>query len=224
MQSGIHPDWVMADYKEMAAGQGRGAGHHLRLLADGDRSWPPGSPCRFRPAEGGRHRVGAGHGGGRHPPLHDRVRQRISPTNCRSPAGSRSSRRPTAPACAPRVTVMFGHVEGPGARRAHARRAHVAGAPASGFAEFVPLSFIPYHTLLGHPWDRGALARGEPDTAAFRLALGKTIPSLQASWVRMGHRRRDRGAARASTTSAALMEESISRMAETPVAGSSHPT
>jgi FO synthase len=85
-----------------------------------------------------------------------------------------------------------------------------------GFTEFVPLSFIPFHTLLGRTHGVEEISREEnlKHTAAFRLALGRTIPSLQASWVKMG--------LDAATESlrwgvndlgGTLMEESISRMA-----------
>jgi len=85
-----------------------------------------------------------------------------------------------------------------------------------GFTEFVPLSFIPFHTLLGRTHGVEEISREEnlKHTAAFRLALGKTVRNLQASWVKMG--------LDAATESlrwgvndlgGTLMEESISRMA-----------
>jgi FO synthase len=85
-----------------------------------------------------------------------------------------------------------------------------------GFTEFVPLSFIPFHTLLGRTHGIEEISREEnlKHTAAFRLALGRTVPSLQASWVKMG--------LDAATESlrwgvndlgGTLMEESISRLA-----------
>ena len=80
----------------------------------------------------------------------------------------------------------------------------------------MPLSFIPFHTLLGRTHGVEEISREDnlKHTAAFRLALGRTIPSLQASWVKMG--------LDAATESlrwgvndlgGTLMEESISRMA-----------
>src|SRR5206468_905703 len=85
-----------------------------------------------------------------------------------------------------------------------------------GINEFVPLSFIPYNTLLGRTHGVEEISREEnlKHTAAFRLALGKAIPNLQASWVKMG--------LDAATESlrwgvndlgGTLMEESISRLA-----------
>ena len=85
-----------------------------------------------------------------------------------------------------------------------------------GFTEFVPLSFIPFHTLLGRTHGIEEISREEnlKHTAVFRLALGRTITNLQASWVKMG--------LDAATESlrwgvndlgGTLMEENISRMA-----------
>src|SRR4029450_7765346 len=85
-----------------------------------------------------------------------------------------------------------------------------------GITEFVPLSFIPFNTLLGRTHGVEEIDRSEnlKHTAVFRLALGRTIPNLQASWVKMG--------LDAATESlrwgvndlgGTLMEENISRMA-----------
>jgi FO synthase len=85
-----------------------------------------------------------------------------------------------------------------------------------GFTEFVPLSFIPFHTLLGRTHGIEEISREDNlrHTAAFRLALGKTIPSLQASWVKMGldaaTEALDWGV---NDLGGTLMEESISRLA-----------
>jgi FO synthase len=85
-----------------------------------------------------------------------------------------------------------------------------------GITEFVPLSFIPFHTLLGRTHGIEEIGRDEnlKHTAAFRLALGHTVRNVQASWVKMG--------LDAATESlrwgvndlgGTLMEESISRLA-----------
>ena len=57
-----------------------------------------------------------------------------------------------------------------------------------GFTEFVPLSFIPFHTMLGRTHGIEEISREEnlKHTAVFRLALGRFGPNLQASWVKMG--------------------------------------
>src|ERR671938_238511 len=85
-----------------------------------------------------------------------------------------------------------------------------------GFTEFVPLSFIPFHTLLGrtHGVEEISAEENLKHTAAFRLALGDSVRSLQASWVKMGLD----AATEAlhwgvNDLGGTLMEESISRLA-----------
>ena len=113
-------------------------------------------------------------------------------------------------------TVMFGHIEEPSELARHMRVVRGLQERTGGITEFVPLSFIPYNTLLGrtHGIEEIAAPENLKHTAAFRLALGRTIPNLQASWVKMG--------LEAATESlrwgvndlgGTLMEENISRMA-----------
>jgi FO synthase len=148
--------------------------------------------------------------------LHDGVRTRISPNKL--PAGRwveiieachRSGLRSTS-------TVMFGHIEEPWELARHMRVVRELQERTGGITEFVPLSFIPFNTLLGRTHGVEEISRSEnlKHTAAFRLALGKTITNLQASWVKMG--------LEAATESlrwgvndlgGTLMEENISRMA-----------
>src|SRR5207248_2693779 len=85
-----------------------------------------------------------------------------------------------------------------------------------GITEFVPLSFIPYNTLLGrtHGIEEIAAPDNLKHTAAFRLALGRTIPNLQASWVKMGLDAATEALRwGVNDLGGTLMEESISRMA-----------
>jgi FO synthase len=85
-----------------------------------------------------------------------------------------------------------------------------------GFTEFVPLSFIPFNTLLGRTHGIEEISRAEnlKHTAAFRLALGKSVPSLQASWVKMGLDAATEALRwGVNDLGGTLMEESISRMA-----------
>ncbi len=148
--------------------------------------------------------------------LHDGVRARISPNKL--PAGRwveiieaahRSGLRSTS-------TVMFGHIEEPRELATHMRVVRELQERTGGITEFVPLSFIPFQTLLGrtHGIEEITAEENLKHTAAFRLALGRTIPNLQASWVKMG--------IEAATESlrwgvndlgGTLMEENISRMA-----------
>ena len=113
-------------------------------------------------------------------------------------------------------TVMFGHIEEPRELARHMRIVRELQERTGGITEFVPLSFIPFNTLLGRTHGVEEISRQDnlKHTAAFRLALGKSIPNLQASWVKMG--------LDAATESlrwgvndlgGTLMEENISRMA-----------
>ena len=113
-------------------------------------------------------------------------------------------------------TVMFGHVEEPWELARHMRVVRELQERTGGITEFVPLSFIPFQTLLGrtHGIEEISAEENLKHTAAFRLALGRTIKNLQASWVKMG--------LDAATESlrwgvndlgGTLMEENISRMA-----------
>jgi FO synthase len=148
--------------------------------------------------------------------LDDGVRTRISPNKLPVArwveiieACHRSGLRSTS-------TVMFGHIEEAPELARHMRVVRELQERTGGITEFVPLSFIPYNTLLGRT--HGIEEISAPDnlkhTAAFRLGLGRTIENLQASWVKMG--------LEAATESlrwgvndlgGTLMEENISRMA-----------
>ena len=148
--------------------------------------------------------------------LHDGVRQRISPNKLPAArwveiieAAHRSGLRSTS-------TVMFGHIEEPAELATHMRVIRELQERTGGITEFVPLSFIPFNTLLGRTHGVEEISRDEnlKHTAAFRLALGRTVRNLQASWVKMG--------LDAATESlrwgvndlgGTLMEENISRMA-----------
>jgi FO synthase len=91
-----------------------------------------------------------------------------------------------------------------------------------GITEFVPLSFIPFHTLLGRTHGVEEISREDNlrHTAAFRLALGRSVRNLQASWVKMGLDAATEALRwGVNDLGGTLMEESISRMA-----GSAHGT
>jgi FO synthase len=114
------------------------------------------------------------------------------------------------------VTVMFGHIEEPHELAEHMRVVRALQTRTGGFTEFVPLSFIPFHTLLGRTHGIEEISREEnlKHTAAFRLALGRTIPSLQASWVKMGLDAATEALRwGVNDLGGTLMEENISRLA-----------
>jgi FO synthase len=148
--------------------------------------------------------------------LHDGVRARISPNKL--PAGRwveiieashRSGLRSTS-------TVMFGHIEEPWELARHMRVVRELQERTGGITEFVPLSFIPFNTLLGRTHGVEEISRAEnlKHTAAFRLALGKTITNLQASWVKMGLDAATEALRwGVNDLGGTLMEENISRMA-----------
>jgi len=148
--------------------------------------------------------------------LDDGVRQRISPNKLPAErwveiieASHRAGLRSTS-------TVMFGHIEEPRELARHMRVIRALQERTGGITEFVPLSFIPFNTMLGRTHGIEEISADEnlKHTAAFRLALGRTIPNLQASWVKMGL-----GAATealrwgVNDLGGTLMEENISRMA-----------
>jgi FO synthase len=217
MQSGIHPDWTIDDYLGWLRLAKRTAPEiHLHAYSPMEvdamaRSLPLREVfARLRDAG-----LGSTPGTAAEV-LHDGVRQRISPNKlpvarwievieaCHA-AGLRST-----------VTVMFGHIEEPWELAEHMRVVRSLQERTGGFTEFVPLSFIPFHTLLGRTHGIEPISREEnlKHTAAFRLALGKTIPSLQASWVKMGLEAATEALRwGVNDLGGTLMEESISRMA-----------
>jgi FO synthase len=148
--------------------------------------------------------------------LDDGVRQRISPNKLPVQrwveiieASHRAGLRSTS-------TVMFGHIEEPRELARHMRVVRALQERTGGITEFVPLSFIPFNTMLGRTHGIEEISDGEnlKHTAAFRLALGKTIPNLQASWVKMGLDAATEALRwGVNDLGGTLMEENISRMA-----------
>ncbi|MBK5232373.1 MAG: 5-amino-6-(D-ribitylamino)uracil--L-tyrosine 4-hydroxyphenyl transferase CofH [Thermoleophilia bacterium] len=148
--------------------------------------------------------------------LDDGVRQRISPNKLPAArwveiieASHNAGLRSTS-------TVMFGHIEEPRELARHMEVVRSLQERTGGITEFVPLSFISFNTLLGrtHGVEEISIEENLKHTAAFRLALGRSITNLQASWVKMGLE----GATEAlrwgvNDLGGTLMEESISRMA-----------
>jgi len=225
IQSGIHPDWTLEDYlgwlrlaKETAPQlhlhayspmeiahmcdiSGRTPGEVFARLADAGLGSTPGTAAEV---------------------LHDGVRQRISPNKLPVArwveiveASHNAGLRSTA-------TVMFGHIEEPWELAEHMRVVRELQERTGGITEFVPLSFIPFQTLLGRTHGIQEISREEnlKHTAVFRLALGGTVPSLQASWVKMGIEAAGEALRwGVNDLGGTLMEESISRLA-----GSCHGT
>jgi FO synthase len=115
------------------------------------------------------------------------------------------------------ATIMFGHVDRPVHWARHLLRIRTLQQRTGGFTEFVPLPFVPMETPI---FIRGR-ARGGPTLreavlmhAVARLALNPVLPSIQASWVKMG----GEGvklclSAGANDLGGTLMNESITRAA-----------
>jgi FO synthase len=148
--------------------------------------------------------------------LDDGVRRRISPNKLPADRWVEIVEAAHAAGLRSTSTVMFGHIEEPRELARHMRVVRALQERTGGITEFVPLSFIPFNTMLGrtHGIEEISIDENLKHTAAFRLALGRTIPNLQASWVKMGLE----GATEAlrwgvNDLGGTLMEENISRMA-----------
>src|SRR5881409_2271093 len=148
--------------------------------------------------------------------LHDGVRERISPNKLPVArwvqiieASHRAGLRSTS-------TIMFGNIEEPWELAEHMRVIRGLQERTGGITEFVPLSFIPFMTLLGrtHGVEEITPEENLKHTAVFRLALGRSIPNVQASWVKMGLDAATEALRwGVNDLGGTLMEESISRMA-----------
>ena len=219
IQSGIHPDWRLEDYEHWLR-LARSIAPHLHLHAYSpmevshmsDVSGLPPRAVFERLREAG---LGSTPGTAAEV-LHDGVRERISPNKLPVARWVEVIEACHAEGIRSTVTVMFGHIEEPWELAEHMRVVRELQERTAGFTEFVPLCFIPFHTLLGRTHGVEEISREEnlKHTAAFRLALGHTIPSLQASWVKMGLD----AATEAlhwgvNDLGGTLMEESISRLA-----------
>ncbi len=219
MQSGIHPDWGLEDYEKWLRLAHEVAPQiHLHAyspmeishMCDVSGLAPRAVFARLRAAG-----LGSTPGTAAEV-LHDGVRERISPNKLPVARWVEIIEASHAEGISSTVTVMFGHIEEPWELAEHMRVVRELQERTSGFTEFVPLSFIPYHTLLGRTHGVEEISREEnlKHTAVFRLALGRTIPNLQASWVKMGldaaTESLDWGV---NDLGGTLMEESISRMA-----------
>ncbi len=219
IQSGIHPEWTLDDYvgwlalarsiapalhlhayspmeiDHMASVSGLALPELFARLADAGLGSVPGTAAEV---------------------LHDGVRERISPNKLPAArwveiieAAHRAGLRSTS-------TVMFGHIEEPWELAEHLRVVRGVQERTGGITEFVPLSFIPFHTLLGRTHGVDEISREEnlKHTAVFRLALGREIPSLQASWVKMGLDAATEALRwGVNDLGGTLMEENISRLA-----------
>jgi FO synthase len=219
IQSGIHPDWGLETYegylriaKDQAPELHLHAYSPMEVAHMCDISGKPPAEVFARLRDAG---LGSTPGTAAEV-LHDGMRERISPNKLPVArwvdvieASHRSGLRSTA-------TVMFGHIEEPWELAEHMRVIRGLQERTSGFTEFVPLSFIPFHTLLGrtHGVEEISPEENLKHTAVFRLALGRTVRSLQASWVKMGLEVATEALRwGVNDLGGTLIEESISRLA-----------
>src|SRR4051812_28540863 len=188
MQSGIHPDWGLEDYlgwlrlaKETAPQIHLHAYSPMEVAHMCDVSGLPPHDVFAQLREAGLDSVP----GTAAEVLDDNVRQRISPNKLPAARWVEIITAAHEIGLRSTVTVMFGHIETPAELAEHMRVVRTLQERTGGFTEFVPLSFIPFQTQLGRQYGIQEISREEnlKHTAVFRLALGKTIPSLQASWV-----------------------------------------
>ena len=128
--------------------------------------------------------------------LDDGVRERISPNKLPVQRWIEVMEASARAGLSTSATVMFGHIEEPWELAEHMRVIRDLQERTGAFNEFVPLSFIPFHTLLGRTHGIEEISREEnlKHTAVFRLALGKTVRSRPGELGEDGPRRRDRGA------------------------------
>jgi len=219
MQGGIHPDLTLEEYGHWLRLAREVAPHlHLHAYSPMEINWACERSGK-EPLEVFEYLLDCGLGstpGTAAEVLDDGVRQRISPNKLPADrwveiieASHQAGLRSTS-------TVMFGHIEEPRELARHMRVIRALQERTGGITEFVPLSFIPFNTMLGrtHGIEEISIEENLKHTAAFRLALGRSIPNMQASWVKMGLE----GATEAlrwgvNDLGGTLMEENISRMA-----------
>jgi len=219
IQSGIHPDWTLDDYlgwlrlaKQTAPQLHLHAYSPMEIAHMCDISGlAPGEVFAQLAAAG----LGSTPGTAAEV-LHDGVRERISPNKLPVARWVQIIEASHAAGLRSTATVMFGHIEEPWELAEHMRVVRELQERTGGITEFVPLSFIPFQTLLGRTHGVEEIGREEnlKHTAVFRLALGRTITSLQASWVKMGIDAAGEALRwGVNDLGGTLMEESISRLA-----------
>jgi FO synthase len=219
IQSGIHPDWGLEDYlgwlrlaKRLAPQLHLHAYSPMEVAHMCDVSGLAPREVFHRLREAG---LGSTPGTAAEV-LHDGVRERISPNKLPVARWVQIIEASHQEGIRSTVTVMFGHIEEPHELAEHMRVVRELQERTGGFTEFVPLSFIPFQTLLGRAHGVQEITREEnlKHTAAFRLALGDAVRNVQASWVKMGLDAATEALRwGVNDLGGTLMEESISRMA-----------
>ncbi|MBB4664120.1 5-amino-6-(D-ribitylamino)uracil--L-tyrosine 4-hydroxyphenyl transferase CofH [Conexibacter arvalis] len=225
IQSGIHPDWDLEEYlrwlrvaKRVAPEIHLHAYSPMEIAHMQDITGLPLAEIFARLRDAG---LGSTPGTAAEV-LHDGVRERISPNKLPVARWVEVIEASHAAGLRSTSTVMFGHIEEPWELAEHMRVIRQLQERTGGITEFVPLSFIPFQTLLGRTHGVAEIDRDDnlKHTAVFRLALGRTIRNVQASWVKMGLDAATEALRwGVNDLGGTLMEESISRLA-----GSQHGT
>ncbi|MFN8160997.1 MAG: 5-amino-6-(D-ribitylamino)uracil--L-tyrosine 4-hydroxyphenyl transferase CofH [Solirubrobacterales bacterium] len=219
MQGGIHPDYTLEDYgRWLRLAKEAAPEIHLHAFSPMEVHYMCERSGRS-PAEVFAHLRDCGLGstpGTAAEVLDDGVRMRISPNKLPTRRWVEIIEASHAAGLRSTSTVMFGHIEEPRELARHMAVIRALQERTGGITEFVPLSFIPFNTMLGRTHGIEEISRAEnlKHTAAFRLALGRTIPNLQASWVKMGLDAATEALRwGVNDLGGTLMEENISRMA-----------
>ncbi len=115
------------------------------------------------------------------------------------------------------ATIMYGHIDGPEHWAAHLDILRTLQQETGGFTEFVPLGFIYQNTRLYASGKARPGPTGREDVlmhAVARIFLGRHIPNIQVSWVKLGPAMAQMLLqAGANDFGGTLHDESISRMA-----------
>jgi FO synthase len=219
MQSGIHPDWGLEEYEHwLRVAKDEAPDLHLHAYSPMeiahmvDVSGLPAAEVFGRLRDAGLDSTP----GTAAEILDDGVRERISPNKLPAARWVQIIEASHAAGLRSTSTVMFGHIEEPWELAEHMRVIRELQERTGGITEFVPLSFVPFQTLLGRTHGIEPISREEnlKHTAVFRLALGHTIPNVQASWVKMGLDAATEALRwGVNDLGGTLMEESITRMA-----------
>jgi FO synthase len=219
MQSGIHPDWGLEEYEHwLRVAKDEAPELHLHAYSPMeiahmvDVSGLPAAEVFARLRDAGLDSTP----GTAAEILDDGVRERISPNKLPAARWVQIIEASHAAGLRSTSTVMFGHIEEPWELAEHMRVIRELQERTGGITEFVPLSFVPFQTLLGRTHGIEPIGREEnlKHTAVFRLALGHTIPNVQASWVKMGLDAATEALRwGVNDLGGTLMEESITRMA-----------
>src|SRR5450432_2780489 len=152
IQSGIHPDWGLEDYlhwlrfaKSLAPQLHLHAYSPMEVAHMCDVSGLSPREVFSQLKEAG---LGSTPGTAAEV-LHDGVRERISPNKLPVARWVEVIEASHAEGIRSTATVMFGHIEEPWELAEHMRVVRELQERTGGITEFVPLSFIPFHTLLG---------------------------------------------------------------------------